>query len=98
MNAQHIAAALLLTFVSAPSILAAEGKLEFQASDTVGTVLERHIGKVVELRLKSGEKISGKVEVVGAQLVHLSQITGAEFYDAVVVLDDIGAVTVRVRK
>jgi hypothetical protein len=35
--------------------------------------------------LKSGEKIDGKVEKVGDKLVYLSQLTAAEYYDAVVV-------------
>jgi hypothetical protein len=53
---------------------------------------------MVELRMKSGEKLGGKIEKVGAKLVHLSQLTGAEFYDAAVDLDAISAVVVRARK
>ncbi|MEA3207990.1 MAG: hypothetical protein QOE70_1047 [Chthoniobacter sp.] len=76
---------------------AADTGLEFQDNDAVPVVLARQGGKVVELRLKSGEKIGGKVEKVGAKLVHLSQITGAEFFEAVVLLDDISAVVVRAK-
>ena len=59
------------------------------------TVLQARTGQQVELRLKSGEKISGKVVSVGAQLVHLTALTGMELYEATVTLSDISAVVVR---
>ncbi len=80
-----------------PSLRAEGNKLDFQPADTVQTVLERQVGQTVELRLKAGEKIGGKVEKVGAKLVQLSQLTGAEFSDAVVDLESISAVVVRTR-
>lgn len=47
--------------------------------------------------MKSGEKIGGKVEKVGDKLVHLSQLTGAEFFDAAVDTSDVAAVIVRTK-
>lgn len=75
----------------------AQGKVDFQASDTVKTVLDRQAGQKVELRLTSGEKIAGKVEKVGEKTVHLSAVTGQEFFDAVVILDEVAAVLVRTK-
>ena len=76
----------------------AQGKVGFVPGDTAGTVLQRQVGQKVELRLKSGEKIGGKVEAVGDKAVHLSALTGQEFFDAAVVLDDISAVVIRTGK
>jgi hypothetical protein len=73
----------------------ADGKLAFDAADTTKSVLEKQAGQKVELRMKSGEKIAGKVEKVGDKAVHLSAITGQEFFDAVVTLDDVAAVLIR---
>jgi hypothetical protein len=87
--------AIFLTALISSSF--AEGKVDFQASDTVKTVLERQAGQKVELRLSSGEKIAGKVEKVGDKAVHLSAITGQEFFDAVVVLEEVTAVLVRTK-
>lgn len=91
---------LLLTvlFLFAGSNLFGQGKIDLQTSDTVLGILQKNIGQVVELRMKSGEKIAGKLEKVGDKLVHLSQLTGAEFYDAAVDAGDISAVVVRTRK
>jgi hypothetical protein len=80
------------------SDLVAQGKIDLQTSDTILGILQKNVGQVVELRMKSGEKIGGKLEKVGDKLVHLSQLTGAEFFDAAVDAADVSAVVVRTKK
>lgn len=84
--------------VVACSAVFAQGKIDLQNSDTILGILQKNVGQVVELRMKSGEKIGGKVEKVGDKLVHLSGLTGAEFYDAAVDTSDVSGVVVRVKK
>jgi hypothetical protein len=93
-------ASLVIGFIFAfvCSDLSAQGKIELQPSDTILSILQRSTGQVVELRMKSGEKIGGKVEKVGIKLVHISQLTGAEFFDAAVDAADVSAVIVRTKK
>ncbi|MFL6590531.1 MAG: hypothetical protein ACJ8M4_10205 [Chthoniobacterales bacterium] len=87
---------VLLAFACAN--LFGQGKIDLQTSDTVLGILQKNTGQTVELRMKSGEKIGGKIEKVGDKLVHLSQLTGAEFFDAAVDTAEIAAVVVRTRK
>ena len=75
-----------------------QAKVELQQGDSMRTVLERQVGQVVDLRLKSGEKISGKLEKVTDKLAHISQLTGAEFFDGVVDIDAVAAVALRTKK
>ena len=91
---------LLIALISAFACtnLFAQGKIDLQTSDTILGILQKNIGQVVELRMKSGEKIAGRLEKVGDKLVHLAQLTGAEFYDAAVDASDVSAVVVRTRK
>ena len=91
---------LLLSVVCAfaCSNVFAQGKIDLQTSDTILGILQKNIGQTVELRMKSGEKIAGRLEKVGDKLVHLAQLTGAEFYDAAVDASDVSAVVVRTRK
>lgn len=91
---------LLITFIFAFACgtLFGQGKIDLQTSDTILGILQKNVGQVVELRMKSGEKIGGKIEKVGDKLVHLSQLPGAEFYDAAVDADDVSAVVVRTKK
>ena len=89
---------IALLFAFACSGLFAQGKIDLQTSDTIIGILQKNIGQVVELRMKSGEKIGGKLEKVGDKLVHLSQLTGAEFFDAAVDTAEVAAVVVRTKK
>ncbi|MBI4000751.1 MAG: hypothetical protein HY348_03095 [Nitrospira defluvii] len=50
------------------------------------------------MKLRSGQDLDGKVLKVGSNGVHLAELTGLEFYDAVIRLDAIEAVIVRARK
>lgn len=83
--------------VSAPSAAAEEGKLVLRASETIREVLTGRMGKRVTLRLQAGEELEGNVVLVGESLVHLTNLSGKDFYDAVVGIDRINAVLIRVR-
>lgn len=87
-----LAAIVVLGLSSLPVLAEPIG---FKADDTISSILQRQSGQVVELRLVSGEKIGGKVEKVGDNLVYLSQLTGQDFYEAAVDLDSVSAVVVR---
>jgi hypothetical protein len=95
MKSLSLLVAVILAFAS--SDLIAQSKIDLQPNDTIISILQRNTGQTVELRMKSGEKIGGKVEKVGDKLVHLSQLTGAEFFDAAVDTADVAAVIVRTK-
>ena len=56
-------------------------------------------GSKDELRryVNSQVEITGKIEKVGETTVHLSGIAGQEFFDAIVVLEEVTAVLIRVK-
>ena len=86
---------LLIVVLLGLSSVRAEGPIDLKPDDSVASILRRQSGQVVELRLVSGEKIAGKVEKVGENLVHLVQLTGQEFFEAAVDLESVSAVVVR---
>jgi hypothetical protein len=73
----------------------AQDKASLQPNATILSVLQGNTGKTVELRMQCGEKIGGKVEQVNDNLVLLSRLTGAEYFDGVVNVKDISAVVTR---
>ena len=77
------------------SSLPAQEKTALQPNATVLSILQGNAGKAVELHLRSGEKVGGKVGQVTDNIVYLSHLTGAEFYDAFVDVKDISAVVIR---
>ena len=76
---------------------AQDAKLEVRGTDTVRSVLERQVGQRVSVVLTTGPELAGVVTTVGDKVVHLSALTGREFFDAVVSLEQIGAVIIRTR-
>ena len=74
----------------------AEEKAALQPNATVGSLLAGSAGKSVELHLRSGEKMGGKIAQVTDNVVHLSNLTGAEYFEAFVDVKDISALVVRV--
>lgn len=85
----------MLVAIASSNVVAQQ--IDFLPDDNVKTLLQRQVGKTVELRMRSGEKIAGKLEKVGDTMVHLSQLTGAEFYEAAVAMDAISAVVMRAK-
>ena len=77
------------------SSLPAQEKPAVQPNATVISILQGNAGKAVELHLRSGEKIGGRVSQVTDNIVYLSHLTGAEFFDAFVDVKDISAVVIR---
>lgn len=59
--------------------------------------LAKAVNTRITLRLIAGEEITGTVVAVGDDAVHLTSITGRDFYDAVISLEMISAVIVNVR-
>ena len=90
---------LLPFYVFSPSAVFAE-EVKFEANDSasIKSNLEAFVGKTVELKLASGGEIAGVVASVGREVVHLQALTGKEFYDAVVRIDQISAVVARVKR
>jgi len=73
----------------------AQDKGSLQPNATILSVLQGSSGKTVELRMQCGEKVGGKVEQVNDNVVLLSHLTGAEYFDGFVNVKDISAVVIR---
>jgi len=85
-------AALLMLSLSATA-----APLAIAEGDTVQKVLQGQVGKRVTLRVRAGEDLTGTVKSVNADIVHIGELAGKEFFDAVVALKSIDAVVVRVK-
>ena len=92
---KHVSLLLALPLAAVCSDLSAQDKIDLQSNATVIGILQGSAGKTVELHLNSGEKIGGRVAQVTDNVVHLSHLTGAEFFDAFVDGKDISAVVIR---
>jgi hypothetical protein len=85
----------IIVIAAACASTLAQEKATLQPNATILSVLQGNTGKNVELRMQCGEKIGGKVEQVNDNVVLLSRLTGAEYFDGVVNVKDISAVVTR---
>ena len=95
MKRYSLVIGIIVAAVTCSNLLAQE-KAALQPNATVISLLQGSAGKSVELHLRSGEKMGGKIAQVTDNVVHLSNLTGAEYFDAFVDVKDISAVVVRV--
>ena len=96
-----LAMAMVLLFLAVgmvPPALGEEKKLELREADTMADLLGRLVGTTVELTLRNGSSLSGRLAKVHQHVLVLASLRGKEFYDAVIRVEDVSAVTVRMRE
>jgi hypothetical protein len=92
-------ATLVTALVLAAAVnVAVADPLAVGKGDDVAAVLTAQQGKRVTVRLSSGEELSGKIVLVGDRVVHLGELAGKEFFDAVIPFSAIEAIIARVRE
>ena len=87
-----------MSFLFSTRVAADEPVLGVEGNQPIRDNLKQRIGGRVLLRLVSGEEIGGTIVQVGEHAVHVSGLSGRDFYDAVIRLDQVSAVIVRVRE
>lgn len=92
-----VLAGLLMLFATIP-LSAEEPQPEVNAADAIKHQLDQQVGKRAKVKLRSGQGLDGKVLKVGSNGLHLAELTGMEFFDAVIRLEAIDAVIVRVTR
>ncbi len=89
---------ILLTGMLMLSNAAIAEPLSLKAKDDIESVLSAHNGKRVTVKLNSGDELTGTIGAVNDDLVHLRELSGKEFFDAVVDTDDISAIIIRTKE
>lgn len=67
-------------------------------TDTIQSVVAAQKGKRVTLRLRSGQELTGILRASTDRLVVLAELSGREFFDAIVPFEAIEAVVVRAKQ
>lgn len=75
--------------------MAQNTQTDLNSPDSMRQAIELHTGKRVKLKLVSGQDVEGVVSKIGSQAVSLTELTGMEFFDATIRLDQVAAVIVR---
>ena len=88
---------LLLCLALSQNLFAQEIKFELKKDYGIKEILTGYVGKRVAVRLDTGEELEGIVTSIGDHLVHISKLSKRDFYDALVRIERINAVIMRMR-
>ena len=66
-----------------------------ETAPSIEATLNANVGQKITLRLNDGDELSGTLAATSPVTVKLTGLTGKDFYDAVIRLDQIAAVIVR---
>lgn len=89
---------ILLAGMSMFSSIAFAEPLTVKADDSIMSILSAQTGKRVTVRLDSGEELTGTVAATGSKVVQLGELSGKEYFDAVIDLQKITAVIIRTKE
>ena len=71
--------------------------LDLDSPESIRINLERFTGERITVSLTGGGDLQGVVSKVGVTTLYITELTGREFFDAIVRLDHISAVVVKMR-
>lgn len=87
----------LAAHAAKPKIIAVEG-ISYNVNASMGANLKALNGKRIYVTLNSGKTFAGLVKEVGEHLVHIEKLVGKEYFDALIRIEDIGAIDTMFRK
>jgi len=73
-------------------------ELSIKSGDSIQKVLEDYKGKRITVRMNGNDELTGKVRAVTKDLLHLGELTGRDFFDAIIEISRISVVIVRVKE
>jgi hypothetical protein len=71
--------------------------VKFDTAASLTDNIKNFSGKDVLVHLRSGKTVQGYVKSVGNGLIHLEKLSGRDFYDALIRIEDISAIEVKFR-
>ena len=96
-----ILALVLFSYPAAPveaksKVVDIEG-MRYSVHASLKDNLQSLIGKRVYITLESGKAFAGTIKAVGEHLVHVEKIMGKDFFDALILIEDISAIDAKFR-
>jgi hypothetical protein len=96
MKKNLLAVALSLSLFAVAHVSHAD-PVSIKSGDTIQKQADAQKGKKITVRLMSGEELTGTVKGTTAELIHLTELSGKEFFDAVIEVNKVTAILIRTK-
>jgi len=83
-----------LLLICAVSYADDANKVNVTPQDNIYTFLGKQKSKQVTLMLKSGVEVTGSLDKISQQLVHIRQLKGREYFDGIILSSEIEGVVI----
>ncbi|MEI6609825.1 MAG: hypothetical protein WCO53_08780 [Deltaproteobacteria bacterium] len=83
--------------IAQPRSAVAVQDAKYDVSSSIKDNLKTYVGKDVLIHLRSGKTFQGYVKAAGDHFVHVEKLSGRDYYDALIRIDDISAIEARFR-
>jgi len=70
---------------------------KFDTASSIKDNLKIYVGKDVVIHLRSGKYFQGYVKAIGDHMIHIEKLSGKDFYDALIRIEDITAFEAKFR-
>ncbi len=97
MNKKRFAGSFLILAALLTASISAASAEDLKPGSKIRDVLLENVGKKVVLRGWGEDRVEGVITTVGDNLVYVSKTSGHDFYDAIVDINSIHAVWLKVR-
>lgn len=65
---------------------------------TIQYILSANKGELVTIKMQSGSEFTGKIVDVSGEVVHITELSGMEYYDAAASIQNIESIVIRAKK
>jgi len=102
VSAAVAAVMLFASFIIFPTVAQARSvapveDAKFDVASTIKDNLKFYVGKDVVIYLSSGKSFQGYVKSIGDHLMHVEKLSGKDFYDVLIRIEDISAIEAKFR-
>lgn len=96
VNKKWLYSTLLLGLLTCAQLSHADA-VSISQGDTLLKQIEAQKGKRITVRLISGEELTGTVRAATKEIIHLGELSGKEFFDALIDANKVSAILVRTK-
>ncbi|ARU56690.1 hypothetical protein OLMES_2640 [Oleiphilus messinensis] len=96
--ARTLALIVTVSALASPVTIAEQKKippLEVGNMDNIPTLLSRLDTRTITVSLKNGKEYTGRVARVTDHILHLDNLRGMEYFDAVITIEDVSGFVIR---
>ena len=98
LSAMAVLAILIVVEAPQARSIAPLNGVKFDTASSIKDNLKALVGKDVVIHLRSGKSFQGYVKGIGDHMIHIEKLSGRDFYDVLIRVEDISGIETQFRE